>query len=413
MKILLINPNRYKSPPVPPIGLEYVSSCFKNLGDQIHLLDLCFSDNPLKDIDAAVASFMPDAVGMTVRNIDSVLYHTNEFFLDEIREMTAHLKSSYTGRLIIGGSGIAANPQGIRDYLKADIAVVGLVESSLGALRNELSHDYALPRIVRGSLVSPVFCSRDVGFVDYWTYFGRGGIAGFETHKGCSSSCVYCLEANSNVYFRKIEDVIAEISCLIDVGCDHFHLCDSEFNEDLDYSLGFCSALKDSGLTIRWTLYMKPANYSKRLFKLMKSTGVYLITLTVDTFKKCPLYWSDIEKMVFSAKSFGIKINVDLLTGFPYEDDDTLSWTLDLFRRLRPDMVNINTYIRLYKALPVSRIAMNDKRLLNRLLAKAYDESLLKPVFYNHIDTDKLRACIGNDPLFRIEGLEKGVNYCL
>jgi hypothetical protein len=35
----------------------------------------------------------------------------------------------------------------------------------------------------------------------------------------------------------------------------------------------------------------------------------------------------------------------------------------------------------------------------------------VKPVFYNHISTEKLKELINGDALFRIEGLERGVNY--
>lgn len=39
------------------------------------------------------------------------------------------------------------------------------------------------------------------------------------------------------------------------------------------------------------------------------------------------------------------------------------------------------------------------------------DKTLIKPVFYNHICKEKLEELIGGDKLFRIEGLNKGVNY--
>ena len=70
---------------------------------------------------------------------------------------------------------------------------------------------------------------------DYKKYVDSGGVLGFETHKGCSSSCVYCLEANSKVVFKRPEDVVEEIKHFTDLGYTHFHLCDSEFNESLEY----------------------------------------------------------------------------------------------------------------------------------------------------------------------------------
>jgi len=47
MKVLLINPNRYQSPPVPPLGLEYIAGSLEEKGHHAEVLDLCFSENIL------------------------------------------------------------------------------------------------------------------------------------------------------------------------------------------------------------------------------------------------------------------------------------------------------------------------------------------------------------------------------
>jgi hypothetical protein len=156
---------------------------------------------------------------------------------------------------------------------------------------------------------------------------------------------------------------------------------------------------------------MKPANHSQKLFRLMKETGVNLITLTIDSFKKCPLYWTDTEKIVFSARSNGIRLVVDFLTGFPYEDEDLLKWCLDFFRRLQPDRVNINSYIRLYRSLPITKVIQRDEQLKANLLGNSDDDSMIRPVFYNQIPSERLKFLIAGDRLFMIEGTEKGVNY--
>jgi radical SAM superfamily enzyme YgiQ (UPF0313 family) len=411
MKILLINPNRYKSPPVPPIGLEYVAACLDKNNHTPSILDLTFSDDIYKNIDEAVNSFSPDIVGVTVRNIDAVLYHTNEFFLDEIKEIVTYIKSNHGLKVIIGGSGISVNPEATRQYLTADCAIAGPAEHVINEVINNIDSHVIGERIIQGTFSSDGPCPRRTDLVDYKRYFDEGGIAGFETHKGCRSSCVYCLEAKTLVSFKRIEDVIKEIRGLVEKGHDHFHLCDSEFNERLDYSLEFCSALKKSGIPMRWALYMKPENSSKDLMRLLKDTGVYLITLSVDSWKRSPEYWSNVEDIISTAKPFGIKLAVDFLTGFPFENDDTVLRWLDLFRQAKPDTVGINTYIRLHTALRLTDIIMKDPTLKNFLLGDTDDKTFIKPVFYNHIPTDKLVQLINGDPLFRIEGVERGVNY--
>lgn len=412
MRVLLINPNRYKSPPVPPIGLENVAGTLEGSGHRAEILDLCFSDSPFGDIDKAVVEFKPDIVGITVRNVDTVLYQTNEFFLADIRDIVSHIRQLCGLQVILGGSGMATDPESVLEYLGADYAVAGPAEGCIDELLADIGRGENMGQKIHSRKYRyDISCPRKADKIDYGKYVEHGGIAGFDTHKGCSSSCVYCIEANTRVSFKSIQDVVGEVRQLVDAGCKRFHLCDSEFNEDLDYALDFCSSLTKEGLGIDWALYMKPANYNKKLFRLMKDSGVSLITLTVDSWKKCPLYWTDIEKMIFLAKSSGLKIVVDFLCGFPYEEEDTLLFYLDLFRRVRPDSVGINTYIRLYRKLQITDIILRDGSLRKNLIGYRDDGNLVMPVFYNHLKPERLGELIAGEPLFRIEGLEKGVNY--
>lgn len=266
-------------------------------------------------------------------------------------------------------------------------------------------------KVIHGTFSTEQSCPRRPDLVDYGKYYDEGGVAGFETHKGCSSSCVYCLEAKTHVSFRRSEDVIEEIRGLVEKGYDHFHLCDSEFNESLDYSLEFCSALKKSGMPMKWAVYMKPGNINEQQLQLLKDTGVYLITLSVDSWKRGLEYQSQVEHFISTVKPFGIKLAVDFLTGFPYENDDTVLRWMDLFRKAKPDTVGINTYIRLHTALRLTDIILKDIQLRDSLLGDTHDKTFIKPVFYNRIPTDKLVQLINSDPLFRIEGVERGVNY--
>ncbi|UCE78623.1 MAG: cobalamin-dependent protein [Nitrospiraceae bacterium] len=411
MDVLLVNPNRYKSPPVPPIGLEHVSAYLVEQGHKTVVVDCCFVENIPAALDSAINAFSPDIAGITIRNIDSVLLQNNEFFLDEIKDMVNYLKEHWGLPVIIGGTGVWTNPEGVMEYLNADYVVSGSAEESLLTCLNSIEDGNQEKRYFKEYGTGTIYCPRNSDLTDYRKYSDANGIAGFQTHKGCSSSCVYCIEAHTRVRFKHIKDTIREIRCLTEGGYHHFHLCDSEFNEDLDFAADFCASLNKSTLKITWTAYMKPANYNKKLFRLMKETGVYLITLTVDSFRKCPEYQADIEKMIFISQSCGIKMSIDFLTGFPYESEDDIIQWFDFFRRLQPERVNVNTSIRLYKILPITGIIMNDSALRKYLVGYTGDDTLVKPVFYNHIDSARLTDLIAGDRLFRIEGIEPGVNY--
>lgn len=410
-KILFVNPNRYMNPPVIPLAIEYLTHSLKNHGFEVEVLDLCFSGDPRIDMDKAVMEVQPDAVCMTIRNVDSVLYPDTDFFLPEIREQIRRIKNIKNLPVIIGGSAMPADPEGILNFLGADMAVEGPGEETLPSLLNQADILKQKGMVVRGTPPKS-FCPERRGVLSCKDYLEKGGLPGFETHKGCSSACAYCMEAGTQRSFRKTQDVVCELQQLADQGFNHLHLCDSEFNEDLDYSLKLLDALIKENFGLKWALYMKPGTYNQKLFELLRRSGAYLVTLSVDTLHRNTGYWSDVKEMISLCKKAGIRMSIDFLTGFPYEKEADLRRSLDLFREMAPSEVVVNVFIRLYKKLPITNIIMKDPTLESYLIrAKENEGSLLAPTFYNHIPSEKLRELIGGDPLFRIAGAEKVVNY--
>lgn len=414
-KFLLVNPNRYTSPPVIPIGIEYLAhSCHKH-GMETEVLDLCFSENPDDELRKALSDIRPDAVCFSVRNHDSVLYPDTEYFLPEIKKYIKNVKERSNAPVIIGGSALKTDPEGIMDYLGADFGITGPGEISLPSLLKLSPSAIQGNKIIQGKLLDRKktiwrFNPIRAALIDYSPYIEKGGIVGFETHKGCSSNCMYCIEACSDVTFREPCDVVHELLQLTRRGFDHFHLCDPEFNEDIAFCKELLSLMVSENFSIKWALYMKPGGCDETLFTLLKRSGAYLITLTVDTYKKPAEYWNCIGKIVTFANECGIRVSIDLLSGFPDESANTLRRYLDKLRNMNPHEIVINTYIRLYRHLPITKLIENNTNLMKYLINKG-DTSYLSPVFFNNIGIQQIKDIIGNDPLFRIAGQDNIVNY--
>jgi radical SAM superfamily enzyme YgiQ (UPF0313 family) len=415
LTILFVNPNRFVSPPVIPIAIEYLVHALRQEGMEVEVLDLCFSDDPEADLRKTLSNQRPDVVCFTIRNHDSVLYPETEYFLPEIQRYIKNVKTLSDASVIIGGSALQTDPEGIMEFLGADLAITGPGERSLPAVLKLGPSVKQEKKIIKGEIPGQQdnlwrFRPDRADLIDYTPYLERGGIVGFETHKGCSSHCLYCLEACSDVAFRDPRDVAHELVQLSRKGYDHFHLCDPEFNEDMEYCKELLSLMIREDLGIKWALYMKPGTCDKALCEQLRSSGAYLITLSVDTFLKSPHYWKHIEEMIHSAHENEIRVAIDLLSGFPYEDTDTLRRTLDHLRNLNPHEVVVNTCIRLYKNLPVTKIIEKDRKLVEHVINKE-DNTYLSPVFYNQMKIGLIKELIGSDPLFRIAGEEKIVNY--
>ncbi|MHA2392706.1 MAG: B12-binding domain-containing radical SAM protein [Promethearchaeota archaeon] len=417
LKILLVNPNRFQSPPVIPIGLEYLTTVLEKHNHEVEILDLCFSDTPEKDLDEFLSKQLFDLVGLTIRNIDSAQYFNNEFFLSDYKPLIQRIKE-YNIPIVLGGSGFSAMPNEILDYLKADYGIIGPGDIifpkflELWQLKNtkqkifngwEAGVDRELVHL-RGNKIA------------YPRYIKEEGIVGFETHVGCSNQCPYCIEANNQVCFRNISNIINELTHLVNQGYKYFHTCDSEFNSDLKFSIDFCLALINKKLDLKWSLYMKPSPYNEILFKRLRKSKAYLITLTVDSDERIQrsnnYNYEDLTRIINYCQKYDIKLIVDLFIGYPNEPLESVKKMIDFFKIKRPFSVGISFNYRIYNHTPLATI-IKENPSLQKKLNKLYttNENFLEPIFYSQLSQNTIEELIAQDDLFKIAGITPGVNY--
>ncbi len=417
LNILLVNPNRMKNPPVIPIGLEYLLGSLEKNNANAEILDLCFSEDPIKDLEAKLMEKSFDIVGFTIRNIDSSLYFNNEFYLPEIRNLV-QIAKKHEKTVVIGGTALSANPEGIVKYLGADYGVLGPGELSLVEFLKTWTGKFLTWRIYDGWRLGPdVSSTHERGQkIDYAQYTKNGSVVGFETHTGCEKSCPYCIEACEPVKVRDSMPVIKEIEGLVKQGYNHFHTCDSEFNADLNYSIDFCKELAKMKLDMKWALYMKPHPYNEELFIALKASNAYLITLSVDSdagIQSANGYtYGDLEKILGYCKSNNIELAIDALTGYPREPLESTVKMINFFKHHRPNTVGLTFYYRLSKSANISELIASEPDLQKGLTRPLKEnEDYLEPIFYHQLERSAVEELISGDSLFNIAGVKPGVNY--
>jgi len=416
-RILLINPDTYRTPPVLPVGLEYLMSALKKHNHRCDILDLTFDETPLEKLNKTLENKTYDIIGFSIRNIDSCLYFNNEFFLNKFKEMIESVKN-YNIPVVLGGSGFSASPDEILDYLKSDFGIIG---------PGEKAFPYFLKLWESNRLDKKIISGWDYGLDDeleilraeeikYNPYIENEGIVGFSTHVGCSNSCPYCIEANKRVYYRKTDNIIKEIESLTGKGYHDFHLCDSEFNENLDFSKEFCEAIIKNLLKLKWTLYMKPYPYDEELFRLLSKSNASLITLSVDSDENIQsenrYSYNDLEKIIKYCKKYGIELAIDLLTGYLNEPIKSTKKVIRFFKKNRPKTVGINFYYRLLGNTKITHL-IEENPVMQKQLTRPYEEkeNYLKPIFYSQYKKEDMEKLISGDNLFKIPGITPGVNY--
>ncbi len=412
MRVALVNPNRYLEPPVIPVGIEYLAHYLERAGHEVMVTDLSFAADPEEALTEALRSFDPQVAGFSLRNLDTSLYFDNVFLLDTSAALIAACRRACGATVVAGGSALLAGPREVMDYLGCDFAVYGPGELAFPALLRDLERGAPPPRIVDGwdHSFDPTEVPTRGRWIDYAPYLAQRGIAGFATQVGCMGKCSFCVEAGLPWRPRDPRAVVEEVAALRELGCAELHLCDCEFNQDLDMAKRLLTLMQRAELGVGWSLYMKPLPHDGRLFSLLASTGASAVTLSVDSRSIAAGAYgpADLRSFIALARQEGIKVAVDLLVGFPGERREEARDVIACLADARPDTVGVSAWIRVFKYTQLGRAVRAGSPPLR---VEGGDPDLLKPAYYEGYTLEECRGLIAGDPIFRIEGLERRSNY--
>ncbi len=410
MHILLINPNRYRFPPVIPVALEYLAGALERHGHTYTVLDLCFSEDPEARIHEAVERCKPQLAGITVRQIDTVLYQGNEFFLDQIREYVRLIHGHGLG-VVLGGSGFSVMPREVLAYTGAEWGIAGPGEKALPKLLNAVHKKRRVPRVLQGYGDEACLGFPRKKVIDYSPYLATQGIVGFRTSGGCTEHCFFCTEGGKPPVFRGPEATAAEIAGLKAMGFRDFHLCDSEFNQSLEHCLAVCRALIKRAGKINWSLYMKPEPFSEELFKLLGASGAGSITLSLDAAFLKKDRQKSIRRFFQLAHESGIKVAVDLSLGGPGETPARAKACVDFLDTVEVATVGVNACYRIYPGTPLYDEIQGNGKLMQYVTGYDPAGGFLRPVFFNRLPESAIGEMLRGRPKFRLEGAEMATNY--
>ncbi|MFX1495339.1 MAG: B12-binding domain-containing radical SAM protein [Promethearchaeota archaeon] len=414
--VLLVNPNRFRDPPVIPIGLEYITTALEKYHHNVNILDLCFCESPKEQLTKTLSKRSYDIVGFSIRNIDSLGYFNNKFFLPSIKPLVQCVKKQNIP-VILGGSGFSAMPYKILDYFDADYGIVGPGEIIFPRFLELLRSEKKVKKIHNGwHYGSDVELVHLRGHkIHYSQYLSGDATIGFETHKGCTSQYPFCINAGTITIYKKIPYIIEELKYIVNQGYTHFQLCDNEFNSDLNFSIKFCKALIEANFPLKWSLCIKPQPYSEELFKQLHGAKVYKISIDITSDKRIQelnnYNYNDLRNVIEYCTKYQFELVINLLVGYPHESYESIKKMIDFFKSHRPTSVTVDSYFRVYDNTVLADLIKNDPSLQINLI-KPYSEKLnfLEPVYYNQISQDLLEDLISEDELFRIAWFNTGLN---
>ncbi len=399
MKALLVSPNTESlNMPVYPVGMHLVADAVQSSGHEALTVDMFEHPYPWTALKREVQEFGPDAIGVTIRNIDDQSLEDTQFLLEGSREVVRGLKKLTSAPIIIGGAGYSIYPQSSLEYLGADMGLAGDGEITLPALlqamEGRLRYD-SVPGLYRPGIgrfgplgaaaeldscplpdpgrVDPSRIQRD----DFWMPY--------QTRRGCPLDCSYCSTGRiegRTIRQRSVSRIVANLGAFQDAGVQRIFFVDNTFNLPRQYAQRLCQGMIQDGLDLTWCAIVYPKNLDPKLAQLMARAGCTQVSLGFES--GSPEMLSALNKRyslpeVKEAARYlaenGIKRMGFLLLGAPGETRDTVEQSLEFAESLELEALKITVGIRIYPGTLLAKQAVQAGVI-------SPGDSLLEPRFY-------------------------------
>jgi radical SAM superfamily enzyme YgiQ (UPF0313 family) len=231
--------------------------------------------------------------------------------------------------------------------------------------------------------------------VDNRRYYFEGGMGGVETKRGCPKKCIYCadpLGKGGKLRMRSPSSVVDEIESLLDMGVEHLHICDSEFNYPYEHAASICHEIIDRGLgsRLRWYAYCSPTPFDEELAHLFIQAGCAGVNFGADSANDRILKTlgrdftsDDVVRTAEICRRSDLVFMYDLLLGGPGETRDSLKETIEAMKRISPHRVGASLGVRVYPKTSLAGMVLQQGPIeTNPNLHGEREGSFLAPVFY-------------------------------
>ena len=150
-RVFLISTNTCHDPyPVFPLGMATVATALTEGGHEIRQFDWQVAGCAPEALAEALAAFGPDAVAVSIRNIDrvdSLAASNNGWELQSARDVIALVRAQVDVPIIVGGPAVSIMPRAVRAYVDADVAIAGEGERLLVEAVDAIARHEPIPEI--------------------------------------------------------------------------------------------------------------------------------------------------------------------------------------------------------------------------------------------------------------------------
>lgn len=345
-----------------PLFLGYTAAQLKEAGHEVFYIDSVVQEINQIETDLQINKIKPDVIFMETttpsiesdfRSIDHMKSlagaimiaagpHVTYFPVESLKEcngLDIVIKREFDTKI----TNVLAN---LRDLSKVKGITYRKNEKIIDTGEGEFWDDLdALP-----------FPDRDVVPYDWYleAWYSKRPFINIMTSRGCPYHCTFCLWPNAmyghKQRMRSIKNVIDELKYVIDrYGVKEINIDDDTFTTSKKRVIEFCHKLRDNNIHLIWTCNGRVDNIDDEMLKEMKASGCKLIRYGVESgspevLKKIRkgITIDQVEKAINLTKRDGIQALGGFMFGFPWDSKESIEATIDLAKRLSPDMVQFS-----------------------------------------------------------------------
>lgn len=305
MNILLVKPPQKTNEVQPPLGLGYLASSVKNLAD-VEILDCIKLGLDTNSCFEKIKNTEFDIIGFQCYTVD----------FNTVKELSKLVKEVFPDKIqLVGGPQPSLDPVNtIKSISSMDFAFVSEAELSLplfvkAVINNSLEKEKAnIPSLVyrenNAFKINPFKRPENLDdFNPSWELYGledyplaphgafckQSPTAPLIISRGCPFQCTYCggpLISGRQVRYHGVDFVLKTIKLLHNkYGIKELHIEDDNFTLNREFLKEFCTRLIELDLGITWQCPngMRLDTLDDELIKLMKRSGLYSISLGIES----------------------------------------------------------------------------------------------------------------------------------
>ena len=196
------------------------------------------------------------------------------------------------------------------------------------------------------------------------------------TSLGCSFSCSYCnihalYNGEHKIWYRKPEDVIAEIDLLVNkYGVRNIKIWDEMFAFNKIHVNRICDLIIDRKYDLNMWAYARVDTIDEKMLDKMKKAGINWLGYGIESASELvqegigkKFERAKITKTIEMTHEAGIYVHGNFIFGLPNDDMTTMRETLDFAKELNTEYVNF--YVAMpYPGSPLYTNALKENRRL-------------------------------------------------